>query len=107
MPADVRSAFKDRGVYVITGGLGSLGVLFAREILAQTSAAKRRPHGSLRADSERNKALDELFSGTARVSYRPMDLERPRTRWTRVIESIRGELGGLNGILHCAGMIAD
>ncbi|HZI56809.1 MAG TPA: hypothetical protein VFF39_08540, partial [Verrucomicrobiae bacterium] len=33
-------AFKDYGVYMITGGLGSLGSLFAKEILKQTKEAR-------------------------------------------------------------------
>ncbi|MBQ0741106.1 hypothetical protein J9332_43240, partial [Aquimarina celericrescens] len=28
--------FKDHGVYLITGGLGALGILFTKEILQQT-----------------------------------------------------------------------
>src|SRR5579872_1998251 len=32
-------AFKDHGVYLITGGMGGLGILFAKEILARTSQA--------------------------------------------------------------------
>ena len=33
-------AFQERGVYLITGGLGGLGVLFAQEILEQTREAR-------------------------------------------------------------------
>ncbi|MCP5002909.1 MAG: hypothetical protein GY941_03015, partial [Planctomycetes bacterium] len=35
-----KGAFKDKGVYVITGGLGGLGILFTREILREASDAK-------------------------------------------------------------------
>ncbi|HEU5133665.1 MAG TPA: SDR family NAD(P)-dependent oxidoreductase [Steroidobacteraceae bacterium] len=103
---DARSAFKDRGVYVITGGLGGLGVLFAREILAQTSAANVVLTGRSALTPERTEALDKLFGGTARVSYRQMDLGDP-DQVRRVLETVKLEHGGLNGILHSAGMIAD
>jgi acyl transferase domain-containing protein/acyl carrier protein len=104
---DVRPAFKDRGVYVITGGLGGLGVLFAREILAQTSSATVVLTGRTAQSADRQDRLDKLFGDAAhRVSYREMDLgDAAQVR--QVLEAIRAELGSVDGIIHGAGMIAD
>ena len=100
-------AFKDRGVYLITGGLGALGVLFAREILQQTTQA----HVILTGRSALTEAKQALLAqlSTARmgcVSYRQIQLDDARQS-AQLLAQIKQEHGQLNGILHSAGMAAD
>ena len=99
-------AFKDHGVYLITGGLGSLGLLFAREILAQASQARVVLTGRSALGAEKQSLLDELSAPGGRLSYRQVDLGDP-DQVKGLIAGIQDECGQLNGILHCAGMIAD
>jgi len=88
-------AFKDHGVYLITGGLGALGILFAKEILNRTREARV----ILTGRSPQRPVPDAL-------SYRQLDLG-DLEQVTRLVASIQEEHGRLDGILHCAGMVAD
>src|SRR5262245_45359896 len=63
-------AFKDHGVYLITGGLGGLGLLFAREILAQASQARVVLTGRSALGAEKRSLLDGLSAPEGRLSYR-------------------------------------
>jgi acyl transferase domain-containing protein/enoyl-CoA hydratase/carnithine racemase/acyl carrier protein len=91
------AAFRDDGVYLITGGMGGLGLLFAEEILGQTAAARVVLTGR---SPEARAVLD------GRVSYRQADLENA-DQVHDLIVAVTAEFGQLTGILHCAGMIAD
>jgi acyl transferase domain-containing protein/enoyl-CoA hydratase/carnithine racemase/acyl carrier protein len=99
-------AFKDKGVYLITGGMGGLGLLFAKEILAQTREARVVLTGRSALGAERQALLDGLSAQAGRVSYRQADVS-DLDQVAPLIAAIKVEHGQLNGILHCAGMIAD
>ncbi|HEX8619040.1 MAG TPA: SDR family NAD(P)-dependent oxidoreductase, partial [Thermoanaerobaculia bacterium] len=99
-------AFKDEGVYLITGGLGGLGVLFAREIVQQARGARVILTGRA-ASSEQTRARLAAIGGPAgRIAYKQVDLEDARAV-TQLVASIEAEYGRLDGILHSAGMTAD
>ncbi|TXI48894.1 MAG: SDR family NAD(P)-dependent oxidoreductase [Lysobacter sp.] len=104
-------AFKDRGVYLITGGLGGLGVLFAREILARTANATvvlsgRTGPAEIAESAEKLALLESLQAQGARVEYLRLDLD-DEAATADAIASIVAQHGQLNGILHSAGAIAD
>ncbi|HXH38510.1 MAG TPA: SDR family NAD(P)-dependent oxidoreductase, partial [Thermoanaerobaculia bacterium] len=99
-------AFRDDGVYLITGGLGGLGVLFAKDILAQTGQARVVLTGRSAWSAEMQARLDEWAPQAARLSYRQVDLGDP-DQVRQLVVTIRDEYGQLSGILHSAGMIAD
>ena len=99
-------AFKDRGVYLITGGLGGLGILFAKEIFKQAPQARVVLTGRSPFDPEKQSLLNELPASLGRVSYKQVnvaDLDQVR----QLITEITNEYGQLLGILHSAGIIAD
>ncbi len=98
--------FKDNGVYIITGGLGGLGLLFAKEIFQQTSQSKVILAGRSKLTSEKQALLDKLPVGNGLVSYKQVDFI-DLDQITKVITSINKEYKQLNGIIHCAGAIAD
>ncbi|MEO8036615.1 MAG: SDR family NAD(P)-dependent oxidoreductase, partial [Acidobacteriota bacterium] len=95
-------AFRDDGVYLITGGLGALGLLFAREVAEQTSRATVVLTGRSELTVEKQSRLN----GLSRASYRQVDLN-DLNQVEQLISGIKDEYGRLDGILHCAGMIAD
>jgi len=103
-PAPV--AFAEQGVYVITGGSGGLGVVFAREILEKTSDARVVLTGRAPLTLEKQDALGQLFAIPGRVIYRQLDLGNADAV-KQTIAAIREECGRIDGILHGAGMIAD
>ena len=98
--------FKDQGVYLITGGLGALGIVFAREILNQTSDARVVLTGRSEWTPEKQLRIDRLPGDPGRVSYRHLPLGDSRDVKQR-IDAILEEYGRLDGILHSAGAIAD
>lgn len=100
--------FKEAGVYVITGGLGKLGRLFAREILQQTASCHIILTGRLDAKElkEKASALSELQAIRNDVVYCQLDLENLADVKQFTRDKVR-EFGQINGILHSAGMIAD
>ncbi|MBZ5509495.1 MAG: SDR family NAD(P)-dependent oxidoreductase, partial [Acidobacteriia bacterium] len=99
-------AFKEQGVYLITGGLGGLGVLFAKEILTQTRQARVILTGRSALTAKKKALLDGLSTLPGRVSYQEVDLD-DLDQVKQLIANIKDECQQLDGILHIAGMIAD
>ncbi len=99
------AAFKDHGVYLITGGLGGLGVLFANDVLGQTDEARVVLTGRAALSAEKRQLLEGL-AADARLRYEQVDLGDLH-QVEQLIAGIHGEYGRLNGILHSAGMISD
>ena len=100
------SAFKDDGVYLISGGVGGLGLLFAREILERTRTARVILTGRSDLNATRQARVRELSGQSDRVAYRQADAG-DREQVQHLIDSILAEYGRLDGILHSAGMLAD
>jgi hypothetical protein len=98
--------FKEQGVYLITGGLGGLGVLFAKEIIKQTSKAKIILTGRSALTNDRKKILDSLAAQRRSVEYRQVDIaDLDQVR--QLIDSIKKDNEQVNGIIHCAGVNID
>ncbi|MBG6133277.1 polyketide synthase PksN [Aquimarina sp. EL_43] len=101
-----KPVFKNQGVYLITGGLGALGILFAKEILQQARETKIIVTGRFELTEEKQIILNELHSGTGQVEYQQLDLNSLK-QVEKLIATIKKENGKLNGIIHSAGMISD
>lgn len=103
-------AFKDHGVYIITGGLGGLGVLFAQEILQSVPSARVILTGRSELSIDKQRVFDKLAGKFAKASggivYRRLDLER-LDDVEQLIASVVKEFGALNGVIHSAGMTRD
>uniref|UniRef100_UPI000E3248F9 SDR family NAD(P)-dependent oxidoreductase n=1 Tax=Steroidobacter cummioxidans TaxID=1803913 RepID=UPI000E3248F9 len=104
-------AFKHDGVYLITGGLGGLGMLFAKEILRHAVRSRIVLTGRSALSDEQRQRLDELAClaaerGGFAPEYRQLDPTDPnQTR--AAIEAVTSAHQRIDGIIHCAGMIAD
>ena len=100
------SVFKDDGTYLITGGAGKLGLLIARHIAERCrghlvlSGRSATPSDSLAA------AMDALRTLGATVSYRSADTS-DAADVAALIGWIEASCGGLNGVIHCAGVASD
>lgn len=104
-------AFKHNGVYLITGGLGGLGMLFAKEILRHAAGARIVLTGRSTLSIEQQRLLDDLARLAAEMGgftpeYRQLDLTDPAQART-VIEAVANNHQRIDGIIHCAGMISD
>ncbi|MGZ8245099.1 SDR family NAD(P)-dependent oxidoreductase, partial [Methylomagnum sp.] len=88
------------GVYLITGGLGGLGLIFAR-YLAERAGARLVLVGRRAPGAE----VAELQRLGARVDYIRADATQP-AMLRRVVEIVRRH-GALHGVVHSAGVLAD
>ncbi|MBZ5521036.1 MAG: SDR family NAD(P)-dependent oxidoreductase [Acidobacteriia bacterium] len=98
--------WKPHGVYLITGGTGGLGRIFAREIASRVEApvivlAGRSPLGETQ-----RRALAILEKLGARAEYHSVDAGR-KTEVETLIADISARWGRLDGILHGAGVLRD
>jgi len=105
-PEPAPIAFQDSGVYLITGGFGGLGVLFAKELLERTQSAKVILTGRSVLSAEKQARSRALGPYEGRWSYRQVELG-DLAQVTQLVEGVKAEHGSLTGILHCAGMVAD
>jgi acyl transferase domain-containing protein/acyl carrier protein len=97
--------WRDGGVYLITGGAGGLGLIFAQDIARQARRPAliltgRRPAPGIDAKLQQLRALG------AEVEYRPLDVSDAEAV-AELIAAIDQRHGALHGILHCAGVLAD
>ena len=121
--ADREVAFRDGGVYLVTGGVGDLSMSIARELASRHVAklvligrtrlpepdertAYRRSHpGSDRA-SRAIAAIGELEALGAQVLYVSADVSNPE-QMAAAVETAKARFGEINGVLHTAGMVDD
>ena len=97
--------FRERGVYLVTGGRGGLGSLFARELASRYGATvvlagRRRP------DEESDKVVAEIRAAGGSAEYISMDLGDGGAVRERV-DDILARHGSLNGVIHAAGLVRD
>nr|WP_255298558.1 non-ribosomal peptide synthetase [Brevibacillus dissolubilis] len=98
--------WKDSGIYLITGGAGSLGLLFAREIVQQVQHAGLILTGRSALTADKAQQLDELRALGANVTYKQTDVTDQQAA-RQLIQEIVQEYGKLDGIIHGAGLIKD
>ncbi|WP_440217107.1 SDR family NAD(P)-dependent oxidoreductase [Chromobacterium piscinae] len=98
--------WKDNGVYLVTGGAGGIGCLFAEEICRRALNPILVLVGRSELDERQVSKLDAMRATGAQVAYRRLDVADAPSL-DRLLEEIRAEFGQLNGILHCAGITRD
>jgi acyl transferase domain-containing protein/tryptophanase/acyl carrier protein len=96
---------KEKGVYIITGGVGGLGLIFARYLAGQCKARLILTGRSALSD-ERKTSLDELTKAGAEVIYVQADVSNYKDVEALVKEA-RSKFGEINGIIHSAGVLRD
>lgn len=101
---------KPQGVYVITGGLGGIGLALARR-LAQRYSARLVLLGRTPLDEQANgaskaaaKAIAELQQAGAPLWCTAADVA-DRRAMTEVLNETRRRFGPIDGVFHCAGTI--
>ncbi|WP_123057292.1 SDR family oxidoreductase, partial [Desulfocucumis palustris] len=98
--------WRDRGVYLITGGAGGLGLIFAREIAQKVKDATLILAGRAPLSGEKQARLNELETLGARIEYKQVDVTQKKAV-AGLLRSIREDFGNINGIIHGAGVIRD
>lgn len=99
------SLLKHNGVYLITGGAGGLGKLFA-EHLARTVNARLVMTGRSAMSPEKQDFLNHLKTFKGEAVYIQADVSR-KEDVKNLITEIRKKFQTLDGILHSAGVVKD
>ncbi|MCP4285344.1 MAG: SDR family NAD(P)-dependent oxidoreductase, partial [Gammaproteobacteria bacterium] len=98
--------WKNGSIYLITGGAGGLGLIFAKEIAQQAKEVTLIFTGRSRLNEGKQAQLKEFKALDVRVEYKQVDVTE-KEAVTSLFQSIQEEFGSLNGIIHCAGVIRD
>lgn len=99
------TAFREGGVYLITGGLGAIGRIVARHLCAHYRAHVYLT-GRSEAGAEQLAAVAGIAALGGSASYLACDLS-DREDVARAVASIHADGHRLHGVLHSAGMIKD
>ncbi|WP_438037264.1 SDR family NAD(P)-dependent oxidoreductase [Sorangium sp. So ce204] len=106
MRVDASTApLRDHGVYVVTGGLGGLGLIFC-EHLARTVRARVALVGRSSLDSGKAARLEQLRRLGAEIDYIRADVSQ-RDHVERLVSAARSRFGSIHGVVHAAGVIRD
>ncbi|MEU9678028.1 SDR family NAD(P)-dependent oxidoreductase [Streptomyces parvus] len=97
----------ENGVYLVTGGTGALGTVFAREIAEQTAGATLVLAGRSPLDAERRRTLQELRAAGARAAHYEQADVSSRTDTEALVARILKRHGRIDGVLHSAGITRD
>jgi polyketide synthase PksN len=98
--------WKDQGIYLITGGMGGLGLLFAREIARQTEKGTLILVGRSPLNEEKVAHCKEIEALGGRAVYRQGDVADERAVGD-LVQSVCQEFGRIDGIIHSAGITRD
>ncbi len=95
---------KEKGVYVITGGAGGLGLLFAQH-LAKEYKARLVLTGRSKL-SQDDPRLEELKNAGAEVLYVRADVSS-RADVEKLLRKANTRFGEIQGVIHSAGVLHD
>jgi polyketide synthase PksN len=99
------ASFRKNGVYLITGGTGGLGLIFA-DYLASQYGARLILAGRSEPGEEQLQAIAKINAGPGRAEYFRADMAR-RDEVARLIAAMKSQYGRINGVIHGAGVISD
>ena len=98
-------AFASDGTWVVTGGLGGLGLHLAGWLLDQ-GVSRVALIGRRAPDQAAQIQVEKLRSAGASVEMYQADVS-DRARLEHVLDEIRRQLGPLRGVVHAAGVLDD
>lgn len=98
--------WKDQGVYLITGGAGALGLVFAKEIVQSVKAATLILVGRTMLNVDKQMQIKQLEALGAKIEYRQIDVTHQESV-DQLVHGILEDCGSLDGIIHAAGVIRD
>ena len=96
---------RERGVYLITGGVGGLGLLFA-QFLARRCQARLVLTGRSELSAAQRSRIAEIEVLGAEVLYLRADVAQ-RDQLEQALIEARGRFGEIHGVIHGAGVLRD
>ncbi|MEQ1511202.1 MAG: SDR family NAD(P)-dependent oxidoreductase [Lysobacteraceae bacterium] len=97
---------RDEGVHLITGGLGKLGLLVARDFAMRSRARLILTGRSAQPSAEQQREIDAIVALGAQVRYFSAEISDAADT-AALVESALQTYGALHGIVHCAGVAGD
>ena len=104
-PSSSKITIKHDGVYLITGGAGELGLMFA-DYLARQGPVKLVLCGRSKLNETKTARLQALRDQGAQVLYVRGDVAEAADA-KKVVDEARNSFGPLTGVIHAAGMLRD
>ncbi|WP_343997005.1 SDR family NAD(P)-dependent oxidoreductase, partial [Ideonella azotifigens] len=104
--SDAPAPWKARGVYLITGGAGGLGLIFARDIALRARNAVLILTGRSAPDERIQAEIRSLETLGAVVRYHAVDVT-DAAALTALVQGIPEEFESLDGVIHAAGVLRD
>lgn len=101
----VSTNIRGQSAYLITGGLGALGLQIARWLVAQ-NASTLILVGRNGPSNEASEVIDQLTKGGATIHAVRADVSN-RAQLANVLENIKASMPPLRGIIHAAGVLDD
>ena len=83
-----------------------LGRIFAKEIAEKVQGATLILIGRSKLSDAKKRALEELENLGVTIDYRPVDVCNKEAVEV-LVQEIQTQFGGLNGVIHSAGVIKD
>ncbi len=106
LPAEAAHPWKEGAVYLITGGMGGLGIILAKDIASRTKMATLILAGRSIPDEKKTALLEDLRREGIIVEYRQADItDANATR--RMVDGVLQDFGKLDYVIHCAGIHRD
>ncbi|KFF06341.1 SDR family NAD(P)-dependent oxidoreductase [Flavobacterium reichenbachii] len=93
---------KDDGVYIITGGAGGLGKIFAQYLSSKAKKCKIILVGRSVLSEEKEAEIANIQG----AKYNLCDITDEK-KLKKLIDEIREEFGSINGIIHAAGAVTS
>jgi acyl transferase domain-containing protein/acyl carrier protein len=104
LPASAGPVFRQRGVYLITGGMGGIGLVLARHLARTVQARLVLTRRSPLLDGDPQRAVRELEELGAEVLVLAADVA-DEARMREVLRQARERFGPLHGVIHAAGVL--
>jgi acyl transferase domain-containing protein/dTDP-4-dehydrorhamnose reductase len=102
---DGEFSIKNGGVYLITGGLGKLGMLFA-EFFQSLGPVRLALIDRVELSGDAKSSVESLQSSTGEAAYWQADLA-DKNEVVQVVRRVKERWGHINGVIHCAGVNRD
>ena len=104
-PSSEKADISSGSAFLITGGAGKLGMLFAR-YLVEEYKANLVLVGRSDLDDKKKAMLEELKKTGSQVLYQKADVTS-KTQMQKVIKEAKKKFGVLSGVIHAAGLVSD
>ena len=106
VPVSGKASFSSQASYLITGGLGALGIRFARWMVADRGVRNLVLMGRSAPSLEAREILAEMEKTGARILVMNADVS-DQAQMIRLFQEIDANMPPLKGILHAAGVLDD